>query len=87
MPRETRIKSTLTIPAAQRVFFCSRCAKFLRLILQARPIFQLLRLFGGISWRFLRHLAHYGRSSPLTMYKLLKANNTLSWASFLAKPL
>ena len=67
--------------------FCSRCAKFLRLTLRSRPIFQFLRLFRGFSRRFLRHLAHYGRSSPLTMYKLLKANSTLSWASFLAKPL
>jgi beta-glucosidase-like glycosyl hydrolase len=51
------------------------------LILLSRPLFQFLRLFRGILWRFSRHLALYGRSSPLTMYKLLKANKTLSWTT------
>ena len=58
-----------------------------RSLSQSRPILQLLRLFRSIVWRLSRRFAHYGRSSPLTMYKLLKANSTLSWASFLARPL
>ena len=67
--------------------FCSRCARFCDAFLQSRPIFRFPHLFRGIFWRFSHRFTHYGRSSPLTMYKLLSANSTLSCASFLARPL
>ena len=84
-PKEAQIKSTLICSMTSRAFFVRVTPNFV-IACAIAAYFSVSAPLSRHLWRLSRHFAHYGRSSPLTMYKLLKANSTLSWAAFLHSP-